>query len=448
MSYIQIDARGCGAGKTRNTIVPRIKNNIWTGIKTLLVVPSIKLQKEYSKYFVSEDFAVINSDGVSKEGILTQYQTVDTPVVCITHEAFQLIPTELFQKSNWDLIIDEVFMPYQTHKIRNYDSASRVWLNTSEMFEWTDTVIGNYRSLSVIGSTPPNLIDTKFWNRINNSNFQLFTTITGGENLMNNVTETTELFQVLNRAVLENWHSVWIAAAAFEHTMFGYWLKSKTRDYSIAYAFEKHTKSVLWHMPNDESADGFRWTKNQRARDCDQLRNFFAYVDLNRSGRAIYNLNNDDKTPVIWGNRITHNAHGVNEYSHYENYAYFSAVNANGNFKSFIAEHCGIPTKKQNGTMLDPFGFAFSGYNAYQLLMRTALRDPSHQGVVNAFFIDTMIALDIQELFVAKYQEVKCEIPVSKARPQTRSKGRKPAMTPAERKARWRLKQKTLKNTP
>ena len=46
---ITIDQRGCGKGKTTDGIYKRIHANKLNNTKTLVVVPSIKLQEQYKK---------------------------------------------------------------------------------------------------------------------------------------------------------------------------------------------------------------------------------------------------------------------------------------------------------------------------------------------------------------------------------------------------------------
>lgn len=443
MKYIQIDARGCGAGKTRNTIVPRIRNNQYQGVQTLLVVPSIRLQSEYRKFFCSDDIAIINSEHQSRESVMAQLQTVDAPVICITHAAFQLVPSSVFDKKRTDLIIDEVFNPYQSHQIKNFDSANRIWINTGEMFELNNKLIGEWQNLEVQLSTPPGLIDRNKWNQLTNSNFEIYTSVAAANNLVNNESESTELFQVLREDVLLGWRSVWIAAAVFQHTLFGHWLNSSSLEYTVVHEFECHKKTVDWHMPDDDTKGGFRWTKGKQLKEPGYLKDFSKYVDGHRTGRVIYNVNNNVSLPNIWGKKIDHNAHGVNEYSHYENYAYLSAINPNNNFKSFIQNHCGV-SSEWTTHMSDPFAFAFSGYNAYQLLMRTALRDPHHQGVVNAFFVDTKLAMDIMNLFESQIQNTHPNIPTNK---YTSKVEKSAPLTSAQRNKIWRDKQKAKKNT-
>jgi len=434
MSYIQVDARGCGVGKTRNTIIPRIKNNIWSGIRTLVVVPSKELQREYAKHFVNDEITIINSE-TSVDRIYQQYQTADTPVICLTHQGFLQTPHSLFEKDNWDLIIDEAFDPFNSITFETVDSAGRVWINYSELVYWKqpeytpdfkpETNPQPYFQLDFVQSTVPDLIDKKTWQKLSNPNYLKWSTWETGNNLQTNSVETATLQLELNPDILMDWSSVWIAAAVFDRTFMSYWLKANRIDYETVFEFEPHSAAARWHIPQDE----FSWSKNYRNRNPDIERTMREYINRTRSGKLIYNSNNDSTTVLTFGTRINHNAHGVNAYSHLTDYAFLSAIKPHPLFVNFIKQHCGLDKKQ--------FEFAFAGYTAYQLLMRSALRDPNNSTVVNLFFLDTTQALGIMDLFDPNTYQVKLieEIQGNQKAP----------LTAAERHKRWREKQKQQK---
>ena len=88
---ITIDARAAGQGKTTQGIYSRLRKNQAFGQKTLVVVPSIKLQADYAAAF--PQMRVINSahektEPVPKVGqeILAALQLED--MICITQAAF------------------------------------------------------------------------------------------------------------------------------------------------------------------------------------------------------------------------------------------------------------------------------------------------------------------------------------------------------------------------
>lgn len=435
MTYIQVDARGCGVGKTRNTIIPRIRNNIRNRIRTLVVVPSKNLQKEYATHFDTDEITVINRED-EREKILAQYQIADTPVVCLTHQGFLQTPYYLFEKDNWDLIIDEAFDPYASLTFETADSAGRVWINYSEIVSWKNPLTPDFRpettvqpffELEFTQSSVPDLIDRQTWRKLTNPNYRKWATWQTGDNLQNNRVETATIQLELDPVIFEGWSSIWIAAAVFDKTFMGYWMTHNRREYEIVYQFEIHQSPAVWHIPEEE----FSWSKNYRNQNPEIEKTFREYINQTRSGRLIYNSNNDSTTVLTFGTRINHNAHGVNAYSHLTDYAFISAIKPHPCFLNFLKIH--LELKKTQ------FEFAFAGYTAYQLMMRSALRDPNNKTPVNIYFLDTAQALSIMELFDPfSYKTVLIK--------EIQGNVRRP-LTPAERNKKWREKQKQLKAT-
>ena len=432
MSYIQVDSRGCGAGKTRNTIVPRIKDNIRKGTRTLLVVPSKYLQGEYSQHFHFDEITIINSDSGK---ILQQYQTADTPVVCLTHQGFLQTPG-LF-RDNWDLIIDEAFVPYEEIKFNTQDSAGRVWTNFTEVFAWAEPVPKTqpttkpqpYFKIACVESTPPDVIRSDIWRKITNPNYVIRCTWAIGDNLMNNRGQTSALFVEVNPQLLQGWSSVWIACAVFEKTFMGHWMCANNIEYDVVSKFETHSVPVVFHMPTEE----FTWSKQCRKINPNIELEFRDYVNAHRTGKLIYNSNNDSNTVFALQTRLTHNAHGVNAYKHLTDYAFMTAIKPSGLYNNFIKDVCGISGKQLN--------FAMTGYSAYQLMFRSALRDPNNTTPVNIFALDTEMLLSVMDLFDPKCYNALPNIQVEDSRTKKVSK----AMTNAERAKKHRAKKKALK---
>lgn len=395
MSYIQVDSRGCGAGKTRNSIIPRIRKNIKNRIRTLVIVPSIQLQQEYQKYFMSDEFTVINSSNKDEGKIFNQYQQADTPVVCMTHEGFLRTPG--LEKTNWDLVIDEAFNPYYSQVINNSDRV-RALVDFSNIVSWKDSNVNQltekpktklqpFFELEFDTSLEANTINKTLWRNLTSPNFRIWATWTSGHNLMHNSRETSTVQLEVNPELLRGWSSVWIAAAVFEKTLMGMWLKSNNIDFDIVHKFKSHRVPIRVHIPENE----FSWSKNYRMKHPEIEQIFKKYCDVHRSGRLIYNNNDDSSVVFEFGKKITHNAHGVNEYKHLTDYAFLSAIKPNPHFNNFLFDRTGSDPKELE--------FAFAGYMAYQLVMRTALRDPDNTTPVNIFFLDTTQVLGILDLF-------------------------------------------------
>jgi hypothetical protein len=429
MTYIQIDSRGCGAGKTRNTIIPRIRNNIRIGIKTLVVVPSIELQKEYSKFFNDEEFTIVNSQSGQ---IYNQYQLAATPVVCMTHEGFLRTPN--LEKTNCDLIIDEAFIPFYTETFNNFDSAGRIMVDFVSLVQWREKEVSTldtrhlkyqpFFQLEFTRSTPANTVNHKLWQKLSNENILIWATPEVGNNLMQGARETTTLQLEVNPDILKGWSSVWIAAAVFEKTLMAMWMKCNKIDFEIKHSFQLHKGPSVWHIPRDD----FSWSKNYRQNNPQIEQTFKQYCEKNRTGRLIYNSNNDSNVVFVFGDRITHNAHGINAYRDRTDYAFLSAIKPHPQFKNFIMDRCGPEPKELE--------FAFAGYMAYQLVMRTALRDSNNTTPVNLFFLDTTQALGIMDLFDPKSYDVKFIEEIEG------NKKKKKALTNAERARLYRQRKK------
>lgn len=432
MSYIQVDSRGCGAGKTRNTIVPAIRDNIRRGIRTLLVVPSKDLQKEYWSHFDVDEITVINSEGGK---ILQQYQVADTPVVCLTHQGFLQSPG-LF-KDNWDLIIDEAFDPYECIPFTTSDSAGRVWTNFSEVFFWAEPVPKTkptikpqpFFKIACVESTPPDVIRSDIWRKITNPNYVIRCTWETGTNLMCNETKTTTLYVEVNPQLLEGWSSVWIAAARFESTFMGAWMDANSIQYNVTKQFETHSVPAVFHMPTEE----FKWSKGCRTANPNIELDFRNYVNAHRTGKLYYNSNNDSNTVFVNADKISHNAHGVSAYRSRTDYAFMSAIQPNAGYSNYLKEICGLSGKQ--------LSFALSGYTAYQLIMRSALREADNTRAVNIFALDTEMLLSVMDLFDPKCYDALPNIQVEDSRTKKVSK----AMTNAERAKKHRDKKKALK---
>lgn len=423
MSYIQVDARGCGCGKTVNTIIPRVRENIKQNIRTLIVVPSKALQLEYSSYF-KDNFTVINSD---KGSIFDQYQNAKTSIVCMTHEGF--IRTPDLEKMNWNLIIDEAINPYFSETFNNFDSAGRVSVDFSQLVEWKDPEVYTlterpkvkeqpYFELEFSKSSPAATVNRRLWHKLTNPNLKVYCTWQVGNNLMSNARETTCLQFELNPSIIKGWSSVWIAAASFDKTFMAMWLRSNNVEYKVIHKFIPHKAKSIWHCPTDQ----FSWSKSFREKHPEIEGIFRDYCENNRLNRLIYNKNNDSDTAFIGGDQIGHNAHGLNEYRDRTDHAFMSAIKANPHFKNFVNERCGSDEKE--------FEFAFAGYMAYQLIMRTALRDPDNTTPVNLFFLDTEQMLGVMDLFHPDFTEVRfiTAIKGNKSKP----------LTPAEKQKRYR----------
>jgi len=440
MAFIKVDSRGCGAGKTHTTIIPRMKYNNSLGLKTLLVVPSIKLQYEYAKVLGSE-LTIINSEG--KGGIMTQYNSAadHSNMICLTHQGFLSIPHTTYLKNNVDLIIDEALTPYDMQSITLVDQKNNRWASLAGVISWVDefaqlltakprTTPQPFFEVKFKNVDAPSIINNTIWQRLCNPNWLTYTTWETGNNLMNDTVQTAGLMSQLNPKLLSNWSSVWIAAAAFEKTFMSAWMHTNNLAFEVVKPFVAHQVRVDFHMP----CETFRWSKACRDSNPDIESSFSNYVYQHRQGRLIYNSNNDSKTAFMFADRITHNAHGINEYSDRTDYAFATAIQLNATYTNFIKQFTGMSS--------DDISFALSGYMAYQLIMRTALRDSANEKSVQVFVLDTQMILGVLDLFDPHLYETHADIPVKDLRGQTRKDQRQSPLTATERSRIHRQKKK------
>lgn len=464
---IYIDSRGCGVGKTTQTIIPRIKQNLAQGIKSLIVVPSINLQLEYLKLLPTA--TIINSeDRKNMPSVGVQFNAAmlaDDDIIICTHQAFLYnINIAKTYRTNRELIIDEAFDPYAFESIELANKEGKRHFFFEDVFYWAsdfpkqiEKEFGtqlkknqNRGDFYQIGfksySTPSLLVGSEQWEKLTGSNSIIWGTYNSGQALINNAATTAQVVIETDANILDGWSSIWIAAAAFEHTFMHQWLKSNKLEYTEVYPFVEHQVNLKIHVPIDQ----FYWTKALRNSDDSFLNLFVDYVNTNATGPVVYVNNNDKKSKLISitnGHRINHNAHGVNAYKHLTNYAHMSAINPNAMNYLFYKNHLHMEDKQ--------IIMAFHTYNTYQLLMRTSLRNKSSDSCVNGFFLDTRIAVGLINFF--RTYDVIEQIPVVDPKKSTRDSKKKSTykprtsikkqpLTSAEKQKNYRERKKALKN--
>jgi hypothetical protein len=154
---------------------------------------------------------------------------------------------------------------------------------------------------------------------------------------------------------------------------------------------------------------------------------FQSHISANRRGKMYSIVNKKSAIAFLNATSVPYNAHGINKYKEYTEFVNAIAVKPNSNYKSFIKQRTDM-----NDAQLE---FAFAGYTAYQLLMRSRLRVAGNTSIVNTYFLDTRQAEGVCELFENNYITKYIDITVD----------RKVAMTGAERAARARAKRRANK---
>jgi hypothetical protein len=316
----------------------------------------------------------------------------------MTHEGFLRIP---HTNKNFDLIIDEILNPYGLEEIQNFDQKQKVAIDFSNFISWTDASTiplekpeGNkqpFFELTFTSNSVPGTVNKELWMSLSNTNYKLWATWETGNNIISNAVENSIVVKELDPELLNGWRSVWIAAAVFEKTLMSMWLLSNNMQYSIVYPFTTHRKITHWHSPEAP----FSWSKTYKNNHPEVESLFRDYITKNKSGKFLYSKNNSSNIPFMGGIQVKHNAHGLNIYSNLNDFAFASAIKSNPFLKNFI--------QFKTGSGLKEFEFAFTGYMAYQLVMRISLRDPNSITPVNLFFLDTTQMNGVMDLFDINY---------------------------------------------
>jgi hypothetical protein len=179
------------------------------------------------------------------------------------------------------------------------------------------------------------------------------------------------------------------------------------------------------------TVNNLNWSKS-RAQSHEQIaHNFREYVrtTCDELDISVLALRNNSDTGVIQGEeRINHNPHGINHYTHYQAISLESALNPSNGYRTFLREFVGMEAKD--------ITVAFSAYLFYQCIMRTALRVRGNTKQVHVFCLDNKTAVALLEYFSPSdvvEPELSAEMTVHVP------------MTSAERNKRWRDKQKALR---
>jgi hypothetical protein len=451
---ITIDSRGCGEGKTTSAIYPKLQKNRSTHQKTLIVVPSVKLQTQYDDYLTNPvEVVKVNSMEKASE---TDTKTViakikiamEDPqvyVIIITQAAFKLLDVSDARKSTWHLIIDEAFEPSRVIK----------YLRNKSNFDWA-------RCLQQANTTAGNHIPVEFdekyldsWSKsdtvrmILDSHWFTYVTPEGYAGLMYDTNDYVEVYQELNPELVLGWMSVHIAAAAFETLPMADWLNRNGIAYQVTHPFVCRSLPIVLHLVKN-----FDWSKARATKYPDIANKFRDYVRNTCDDLGIDQVltlrNNADMGVIENEERLTHNPHGRNDLIGMTAISIESALNPTPGYKNFLSEHFGIGQFKT-----DPAGISeklyitrgFSSYLFYQSIMRTAARVRNNTQRVHVFVLDYKSAHALTTYFEP---EDVIEIPLSDLervkKPNGRPRINSEPMTPAERMKRAREKKKSLQD--
>jgi hypothetical protein len=423
---ISVDSRRCGAGKTAGIggIFDRIQLHTQRNESVLVTVPSIKLIEQYYKQF--PDATVITSETVDNvQAHLHNAFNNGAELIIITHKAFQESQILSGTRGLYNLIIDEAFDPWRS---QTYEQSS---LDIN--FKWDSLLMATpvdetWNTLHLTYDIRTNTISnsSNFVRDIYNTNWRMYIKTEQYESWTMDGTRRVEFVQELNPAVLSDWHSVHVAAAAFEKTFMYWWVLKHGIDIKVTKPFEPHTTQITIHYP-DDGHGGTTWSKYKTLNQPEIKGIFRDYV--NAVGAPLLRLkNNNDFTVMNNSEVISHNAAGINGKSHYEHVVMESTLNPTplmGEWLKMQASNYLPSTIKADVALFE----ARTGYIFYQVGMRCCLRDdkPAH-----FYVIDNRAVISLAGYFNA---------PITKEIHYKSDKGPAP-LTPTEKQRARRAKKK------
>lgn len=422
---ITLDQRGCGLGKTTDGIYKRIRANIQRNINTLIVVPGIKLQEQYEK--IDLPIEVINSEIYNKYhykfkttvSALVSSMRDGENIIIITHQTFMMMPKDCGYKGNYDLIIDEALNEIiKISDIRSEKSA--ILLGLGKLFDFTSKIEREIVSISqeddinwykLVRVTDPGislLNESESFTNMTDPNFISYTTGNGWAVLTQEKEGRAKIISVLDPHLLEGWKDIMIAAAAFEYTKMYYWMKSFGLQTRTISEFIPHDRNIRLHcdsrigqrLNNPSFSDkGFVFSNSLRKKHPEMIENYHEYINKHRTGKIITLRNNDEKKRSLPDEVIlSHNIHGLNNFTEFTNVNLESALNPDPVKERFMRDMwLSMKSKAEQDRLILHFT---SSYLFYQMIMRTKLRDWEYFGdVVDVFTPDQAIAASFVDYF-------------------------------------------------
>lgn len=460
---ITIDQRGCGKGKTTDGIYKRIHANKLNNIKTLVVVPSIKLQEQYKKD-LDYPIQIINSNLYNEDSVefnttikaCAHYMKQGSDIIIITHQAFIKLPAS-GHKIKYDLIIDEALDDI----IRKTDVASvnnDIWkpdYDLYNLFEFANNTVQQQVELTKDDDeewhqlhqfrepTQGLLSDSPSFKNITDKNYVHFVTSKGWHILNGQEGGVARVISVLNPDVLKNWKSVYIASAAFTYTKMFHWMYCNDFQFYTPkeYRFEQHTGNIKLFTSSNHK---FEWSNNKRQNYPEILNNYHNQVEQHASGKVLVVRNNNEKQHLgELEKRLNHNVHGMNDLQEYKNISLETALIPDPNIKKFILDHWLV--KMNSYDQKRALTHMFSAYLFYQVIMRTSLRSRDYSGErINIFVLDQNTGVCLMDYFdeVTEIGEMDITTNVKLKKRGQPIKAIK--LTPAEKQKRYRERKKQL----
>ena len=435
---ITIDARRCGAGKTRGennnpqddrSINYKINALIEDNEKVLVVLPGVNLIKDYKKQFPYA--TVIYSDiATNVSGELFESISNGNRLIIITHKAFLQQQIHINTKQHYNLIIDEAFDPWKELTI----SSERKDI----IFDWNEHTLINhsfidydYFEIEFVDLATNNITcDSNIVRDLTNKNWLNYVKRMQYDELTRAGKKRVSVIQELHPYTLTGWKSVHLAAAAFDKTFMSWWMNKYEMVYSVVHPFIPHQTPILIYYPEYDNGNEFKNSRNKKTTMPWVREQFNAFV-ASVSEPVLRLKNNIDQAGVFADEHcVKHNVAGINSYSHIQYVSLESSLNPSPEMTVWLNKHCwhalSMDQKKDDELIYS----ARTGYLYYQVLMRSCLRNGQEASV---FTLDSRAILAINGYFDNfEFNEFKIHSPVKFVHGE-KQKQKEKALTSTER---------------
>lgn len=435
---INIDARRCGAGKTRGTngIIEKINKLYTFGQSAIVVLPSLRIIEEYKNYLSNIDPIDIefidsrNSDNTSEDVMIAMGDRKQ--IIVITHQTFLMTQWLSGNKRYYNLIVDEEIIVTDESKldqkktsIINFFDSNISWLLPVEQ---CNIYAPEWRIMQVDKRILDNNYIAAFIRDLTDENWINWVEVTDYDRMKNGSTGMLNVLREVNPEIMHHWESVHIACAHFETTFMRYWLDAHNLPWAIipGCEFVKHETPVTIHIPSLKKE--ITWSMNKIKTGHWLIDAYNEYIDGLKVEDEVFVLRNkkDDKRRVFDNETMApFNAHGLNEYRHINKVSLEAAINLAPQTQRWHYAHWDMESSK---TLI-----ARTGNTFYQVLMRSCLRMNEHADI---YSIDTRVGTDLLELY---FDNIEYELfDLIDREPKT-------ALTPAEKQRAYRQRQKLKK---
>jgi hypothetical protein len=403
-----LDQRPCGAGKTMIGIKRIIDMNLLNEVKTLVVVPSIKLQEEYKHApgMFPQAF-IINSEVGDETTSLQIMEAMEDKqdIIVITHAAFIRFNHVGF-RSQYYLILDEAIEGVFAHHYINFESGKELaTVNWSERFSANGNTKAhfdlnedaNWYPMTLVENDEINIIkESKTYVEITDPNFIHYMRLVDYIAMTNGSGEM-HIMSELNPAILDGWHSLHIACASFENTKMYHWMNAKGMTLATTTPFTRHTGNIHIYCSHNPH---FTWSKSKKDDYPEILTEFHVQVNQLKSGSIIALRNKKEKKKLNNEIKVTHNVHGQNtpEMKASCDVSCESALIPDNLSNNFMAtKWMPLLNEQERKRAIKQM---FMGHLFYQVIMRCILRTRTYNNErVNIFVLDQNTAQALAEYF-------------------------------------------------